>query len=54
MSRPWPIVGAGLVVIERGRVLLVRRKHPPRAGAWSLPGGKQAAGEMIREASAAN
>lgn len=49
MSAPPPIVGVGLVLIERGRVLLVRRKHPPLAGAWSLPGGKQAAGETMRQ-----
>jgi 8-oxo-dGTP diphosphatase len=27
----------------------VRRAHQPRAGEWSLPGGKQIAGETIRE-----
>jgi 8-oxo-dGTP diphosphatase len=42
-----PIVGAGVVLIEAGKVLLVRRANPPRAGEWSLPGGKQIAGERI-------
>ncbi len=50
MSAASPIVGVGVVVIEAGRVLLVRRKFPPRAGEWSLPGGKQIAGETVREA----
>lgn len=49
MSAASPIVGVGVVVIEGGRVLLVRRKFPPRAGAWSIPGGKQIAGETVRE-----
>lgn len=50
MSTASPIVGVGVVVIEAGRVLLVRRKFPPRAGEWSLPGGKQIAGETVRGA----
>lgn len=50
MSAPPRIAGVGLVLIERGRVLLVRRRNPPRAGEWSLPGGKQMAGETARQA----
>ena len=38
-------VGACAVVVRDGRVLLVRRAGPPTPGAWSLPGGKPAAGE---------
>jgi len=37
-------VGA-VIVREDGRVLLVKRGRPPRAGAWSLPGGRIEAGE---------
>jgi len=44
-----PIAGAGVVLIENGKVLLVRRGQPPRAGEWSLPGGKQILGETARE-----
>lgn len=44
-----PIVGAGVVLIDTGRVLLVRRTHPPLAGEWSLPGGKQMRGERIED-----
>ncbi len=45
-----PLVGVGVVVIKNGRVLLIRRGKPPRAGAWSLPGGRQRLGETVREA----
>lgn len=45
-----PIVGVGVVVWRDGRVLLIRRGKPPRAGSWSLPGGAQELGETVREA----
>lgn len=34
-----PVPAAGGVVEDGGRVLLVRRKFPPRPGAWTLPAG---------------
>lgn len=47
---PKPALGVGAVVFDRrGRVLLVRRGGPPAQGWWSLPGGKQEAGETLRE-----
>jgi ADP-ribose pyrophosphatase YjhB (NUDIX family) len=45
-----PRVGVGAVVLEGGRVLLVRRGKPPLAGKWSLPGGLVELGETTREA----
>jgi len=45
-----PVVGVGGVVIDAGRVLLVRRAHPPRQGEWSLPGGKVGLGEPLHDA----
>lgn len=45
-----PIVGAGAVIVERGRVLLVRRGSPPLLGEWSLPGGVVELGETLRAA----
>jgi ADP-ribose pyrophosphatase YjhB (NUDIX family) len=45
-----PVVGVGAVVWRGGRVLLVRRAQPPRAGQWSLPGGAQRVGETLAEA----
>ncbi|RED49114.1 NUDIX hydrolase [Aestuariispira insulae] len=47
-----PVIGVGVVVLKDDQVLLIRRKNPPEAGHWSLPGGKQDAGETIRETAA--
>ncbi len=44
-----PLVGVGVVAVKDGSVLLIRRGKPPRAGAWSLPGGRQRLGETVRE-----
>jgi ADP-ribose pyrophosphatase YjhB (NUDIX family) len=45
-----PLVGVGAVIIEKSRVLLVKRGHPPLAGEWSIPGGVLELGETLREA----
>ena len=45
---PRPAVGA--VVLHQGRVLLVRRRDPPHAGQWAIPGGSVALGESLAEA----
>ncbi|MFO8156469.1 MAG: NUDIX domain-containing protein, partial [Thiohalospira sp.] len=45
-----PRVGVGAVVVHEGRILLVRRGGPPRAGMWTVPGGKPAFGETLQEA----
>jgi 8-oxo-dGTP diphosphatase len=45
-----PLVGVGAIIIDNGRVLLVKRGHPPLAGEWSIPGGALEVGEMLREA----
>lgn len=45
-----PRVGVGAVVLDGGRVLLVRRGKPPLAGKWSLPGGLLELGETTAEA----
>jgi mutator protein MutT len=45
-----PRVGVGAVVLDNGRVLLVRRGKPPLMGKWSLPGGMVELGETTREA----
>jgi len=45
-----PIVGVGAVVLEGGRVLLVRRANEPSKGEWSLPGGAVELGESLEEA----
>jgi ADP-ribose pyrophosphatase YjhB (NUDIX family) len=47
---PRPVVGVGVVVWHGERVLLVRRRQPPRQGHWSLPGGAQELGETVAAA----
>jgi 8-oxo-dGTP diphosphatase len=45
-----PFVGVGAIIVDQGRVLLIRRGHAPAAGEWSLPGGTMELGETVREA----
>jgi 8-oxo-dGTP diphosphatase len=42
-----PIVGVGAVVLDRKRVLLVRRGQEPLKGEWSIPGGALELGETL-------
>jgi ADP-ribose pyrophosphatase YjhB (NUDIX family) len=42
-----PYVGVGAVIVEDGKVLLVKRKYDPLAGRWSLPGGGVEVGETL-------
>lgn len=44
-----PVVGVGVVCLRGGEVLLVRRGRPPRAGEWSLPGGRLEWGERLAD-----
>jgi 8-oxo-dGTP diphosphatase len=43
-------VGVGAVLIDEGRVLLIRRGKDPGRGLWSLPGGTVEAGETLTQA----
>jgi 8-oxo-dGTP diphosphatase len=45
-----PVVGVGAVIVDRGRVLLVKRGHSPLKGEWSLPGGTVELGETLEAA----
>ena len=45
-----PVTAAIAVVIEAGKVLLVRRANSPDAGLWGFPGGKVEPGEGVRDA----
>jgi ADP-ribose pyrophosphatase YjhB (NUDIX family) len=44
-----PIIGVGAVIVEGGRVLLVRRDTEPLRGEWSVPGGVLELGEKLRD-----
>lgn len=44
-----PLVGVGIICFRGEDVLMIKRGKPPRAGAWSLPGGRQKLGETVRE-----
>jgi len=45
-----PLIGVGAVVIENGKILLVKRAFDPGAGKWSVPGGLVERGEKLSEA----
>jgi mutator protein MutT len=45
-----PLVGVGAIIIERNRVVLVKRGRAPLLGEWSIPGGMLEVGETLREA----
>jgi len=40
----------GALVFDQGRVLMVKRGHPPLKGEWSLPGGTVELGETLEAA----
>ncbi|MGF1457007.1 MAG: NUDIX hydrolase [Alphaproteobacteria bacterium] len=44
-----PIVAVGALVWKGENLLMIRRGKPPRAGEWSLPGGRQELGESLEE-----
>lgn len=44
-----PLMGVGAVVVDKGRVLLIRRGNEPMKGHWSLPGGMLELGESLTD-----
>lgn len=46
----FPLVAVGAIVLDDGDILLVKRKHEPASGTWSLPGGKLQLGESLADA----
>lgn len=44
------MLGVGAIIVEDGRLLLIRRGSPPQQGQWSLPGGLVEAGERLEDA----
>ncbi len=45
-----PIVGVGAVIVDAGKVVLIRRRYEPLKGHWSLPGGTVEVGEALETA----
>ena len=46
-SNAFPAAAISCAVVRGGRLLMVRRRHPPNAGRLALPGGKVEAGEPL-------
>ena len=40
-----PIVGMGAVIVDRGRLVLVRKGAEPALGKWSFPGSSGVGGD---------
>ncbi len=45
-----PLVGVGVVLVEEGRLLLIKRGNEPGKGLWAVPGGKVRIGETLKAA----
>ncbi len=45
-----PVVGVGAVIVDRGRLVLVRRGAEPALGTWIFLGGAVELGETARDA----
>lgn len=44
-----PLVGVGALIVQNGRVVLIKRGHAPLVGEWSIPGGLLELGETLRQ-----
>jgi len=49
---PRPIAGVGAVILMHSGVVLIKRKHEPLAGHWTLPGGTLDLGETLESGAA--
>ncbi len=47
---PTPLMGVGGLVLDKGKVLLVKRAKDPSRGEWSIPGGLVELGETLHQA----
>ena len=43
-------MGVGAVIVDDGKVVLIKRKYEPLKGQWSLPGGMVETGETLETA----
>jgi mutator protein MutT len=46
----YPLIGVGALIVEKDKVLLVKRASEPGFGLWSIPGGVLKVGETLEEA----
>lgn len=44
-----PLVGVGAIIVDAGRVTLIKRGKAPLLGEWSIPGGMLELGETVRQ-----
>jgi mutator protein MutT len=51
-AEPLILVGVGAAVVDKGRLLLVKRGRDPHKGLWAVPGGKVRRGETLKKAAA--
>lgn len=52
MQREYPqqaLVGVGALIVQHGRVALIKRGKAPLLGEWSIPGGLLELGETTRQ-----
>ncbi|HTM38893.1 MAG TPA: NUDIX hydrolase [Terriglobales bacterium] len=44
-----PLIGVGALIVENGRVVVIKRGKAPLLGEWSIPGGMLELGETLRQ-----
>ena len=44
------MVGVGAIIVQDGKILIVRRSSEPGKGKWSVPGGLVELGETVEQA----
>ena len=45
-----PVVGIGAVIINQGKIVLIKRGNEPSKGKWTIPGGLVELGESLEAA----
>jgi len=51
MSKPvTPLLTVDILIVQSGKLVLIRRRNPPFQGHWALPGGFVDVGETVEEA----
>lgn len=45
-----PLIGVGAIIMNRNKMLIVKRTNEPAKGLWSVPGGVVELGEQLHEA----